>query len=349
MQRDRLRQLLSTALLSSLVAPLAACGGVVIVDPTATADGGTGDARDDAGDGAACAPIVRTDTCNETVTYPCGLPIIVGGSPTGEECAALCAPVAEVTGRPSMSWCYVYGDDAGTARQVNCASCAVGRRPADLLDAPAGDVCDPIAAALADMARIEAASVHAFRRLEDTLAALDAPRELRARARAAARDEIRHARLVTKLARARGTSPARVTLDPDAAKPTAFDLALENAVEGCVHETLGVAYLAHQAQHAADAELRALAEALYEEELDHASLSWDLSSFFDARLDDDQRLRLRAAQERALVDVVHEAARIHPEVRAAFGIPTAQTVARMVEALRGTLFADRAHEVPAAA
>jgi len=359
MTRSRLQALLSTALFAAL-AP--ACGGSVALE-SRTDDGGTDAASDtaidrtdtatnwpDSGprpdskppidtspvDAGPCTPIADNTACNEKVTYPCGLPFAPSSPPTPEECKSLCAPITFMYGASAM-YCYTTASSEGSA-MVYCASCAVGRKPKDLLgcDEPIGE--DPVAMALAEMARIEAASVHAFRRLERSLTELGADRSLRARARRAARDEVAHARSAARLAKKRGARPRPVRLAKGDA-PSTFELALENAVEGCVHETLGVAYLEHQRMHASDPELRAHAAAIYEDELDHAALSWDLLPFFDRHLDDRERAELRRATTRALDDVVDEIGRIDPTVRGALGLPPPQVVASMVGTLRETLFA----------
>lgn len=336
MTRERLHFLLTSALFTAL----SACGGVVL-EKAETTDGGSDAATDSAPPdvGGECKPVVDNSTCNEHVVYPCGLPIVPAStSPTPDECKTLCGPITFTSGMTTPSWCYVTGDDSGPSRTVNCASCAVGRKPADLLEGTpcAGD--DPVAVALAEMARIEAASVHAFRRLEGTLASLGADDALLARVRRAARDEVAHARLVGNLAKERGMKPRRVELDRDHESST-FELALENAVAGCVHETLGVAYLEHQRLHAQDPALAAMAEALYEDELDHAALSWDLVAFFDRHLDGAQKQKLRAARERALSDVVVEMKDLDPRVREALGLPPPAVIAEIVENLRDTLYA----------
>ncbi len=361
MTRARLQLLLSSALFAAL-AP--ACGGSVFSesledtgatdsgrDPadTATAEdsrmvfdsrGDTYIGPDTAVDAGRCTPVPNNTPCSESVTYPCGLPFEPSSTPpTQEECKRFCAPVTFMYGDPGYYYCNLSAASGG-GTMVYCASCAVGRKPGDLLasnDAPcAGE--DPIGTALAEMARIEAASVHAFRRLEQSLTNLGADASLRDRARRAARDEITHARSAARLAKKRGARPRPVRL-AKAPAPTTFELALENAVEGCVHETLGVAYLEHQRTHAADAELRAHAAAIYDDELEHAALSWDLVAFFDRHLDDAQRGELRAATDRALDAVVDELAHIDPLVHAALGLPSREVVARMVSELRTTLFA----------
>lgn len=343
MTHDRLHHLLATALLSALVP---ACGGVV-EDP-GRSDGGSDAAADTGHDGAVdvatdlgvCTPIADNTTCSEKVTYPCGLPIVLAGAtPTTAECKTLCAPIA-FTDPGAPYYCNVYPTTTdGPSRTVSCASCAVGRKPLDLEDDT--DACveeDPVGEALAAMARIEAASVHAFRKLERTLRGLGAPAALVARARRAARDEARHARLVGGLATARGARrrPVRTVRGH---VPTVFELALENAVEGCVHETIGVAYLEHQRVHATTPELRAMAADLHDDELAHAALSWELRAFFDAHLDDTERAELQRARDAALATLPEEMARLHPTVRTTLGLPDAACVARLVEGLKGSLYA----------
>lgn len=354
MMRARLQFLLSSAL-------LAACGGNVAGEPvddsgvedSGVADTVTADAvldtltpsdtmlppdtRTPPPDTGTCTPIPDNTACNEKVSYPCGLPFeLDAGTPSPDECRSLCAPV-KFTYTPPVSYCSVTASGGGSL--VYCSSCAIGRKPSDLLGvAGPCEGEDPVGTALAEMARIEAASVHAFRRLERSLADLGADTHLRARARRAARDEIAHARLAARIAKSRGARPRPVRLAKHV-PPTTFELALENAVAGCVHETLGVAYLEHQRTHATDPELRALADALYEDELDHAALSWDLIAFFDQHLTAEERAELRSATERALDEVVEEIGHVHPEVRSALGLPSRAVVANMVGSLRETLFA----------
>ena len=355
MMRARLQFLLSSAL-------LAACGGNVAGEPlddsgiedSGVSDTLTADTQTDTGtpsdtapydtlippsDTGTCTPIADSTACNEKVTYPCGLPFTIdSGTPSTDDCKRLCAPV-KYSYPSSIIYCSVTPSSSGSL--VYCSSCAVGRKPSDLLASDGEGPCegeDPVGTALAEMARVEAASVHAFRRLERSLTALGADTNLRSRARSAARDEIAHARLSARLAKKRGARPRPVRLSGEATATT-FELALENAVAGCVHETLGVAYLEHQRTHASDPELRALAAALYDDELNHAALSWDLVPFFDQHLSAAERATLRTATDRALNDVVDEIGRVHPIVRDALGLPSRALVATVVESLRATLFA----------
>ena len=71
-----------------------------------------------------------------------------------------------------------------------------------------------LAAFFARSAWLEAASVGAFRRLARELRAHGAPDELIAAAKACALDEIRHARLMARLAKKHGASVPRVVVEP---------------------------------------------------------------------------------------------------------------------------------------
>ena len=87
----------------------------------------------------------------------------------------------------------------------------MGRRPLGHTQ-PRQRGATPLAQTLAEAAHLEAASVIAFARLARDLVRLGAPAGLVARARAAAQDEVRHARSLGHLARQHGAQPAPVTV-----------------------------------------------------------------------------------------------------------------------------------------
>jgi len=145
---------------------------------------------------------------------------------------------------------------------------------------------DPVVSYLARAAHDEAASVHAFAALAQELAALGAPAQLLARILSAARDELRHARAVSRLVADRGgrcRPPQRRPLAPRDAR----ELALENAVEGCVRETWAALLAAHQAEHAADPELRAVMRGIAADEARHAELAWAIDAWLHTQLGPD--------------------------------------------------------------
>jgi hypothetical protein len=161
---------------------------------------------------------------------------------------------------------------------------------------------------LARMAQLEAASVDAFDALHADLARLGAPSALLSAVRAAARDEVRHARMVGSLATRFGAGPCAVSVPP-AAPRSAEELALENAAEGCVKEAFGAAITAVQAERARDPRVRGAMRAIARDELGHAALAWRVARWLESKLDTAARGRVAGARLealRALASSVHD-------------------------------------------
>ena len=89
---------------------------------------------------------------------------------------------------------------------------------------------------LASSAYLEAASVHAFRWMAEEIEAHGLGAELAAWARRAAKEEARHARMMTSLARTLGHPTIPKVEKPAPRLRSLETIALENAVEGCVRE-----------------------------------------------------------------------------------------------------------------
>jgi hypothetical protein len=208
-----------------------------------------------------------------------------------------------------------------------------GRRPdglAPLENAEAGG----LAGLLAKMAWLEAASVPAFAALARDLARHGAPPELVERALEARSDEIMHARLTREAARKHGAMPESPRV-PRAKPRTLFELALENAVEGCVREAFGALVATHQAEHASDPALRAMFAAIAKDETEHAALSLDLAEWIEPQLTDRERDALAAAREDAFAELeralANEPSR---EEMTLGGLPSQTTAKRLLHALR---------------
>lgn len=234
---------------------------------------------------------------------------------------------------------------AGKARRIStrhvveqrpCRMPVKGRRPEGLAPIEphaidgAGD--GALGAYLAEACTMEAASVTSFRRLERELAALGAPRGLRRRASASALDEARHTRLMRRLARRAGAEPKKPRIARIATR-SPLAIALENAVEGCVHETWSALVARFQADHANDGELRAAMEIIARDEARHAALAWDVRAWLDQRLTDDERARVREAYEAALAtlgDAMEDG--LDSGDRRALGLPSAETTRALAAA-----------------
>jgi hypothetical protein len=254
------------------VSPCQGCECSTAVRPIGPTDGGTLD-------GGLALDLCRA-ACPDpgfAVTPPLDLAWIVTG------CAPLdggCPPSAD-------------GGDAGPA----CVQCTVvdcsstGRAPAGLARPRATDAT--LGGFFARTAYLEAASVLAFERLEEELARWNAPRSLRAQARLAARDEVRHARAMRAWAARFGRAVPEVEL-PRFERRSLLAFAEENVREGCVGETWGAAVARWQASQAQHAALRSTLTSIARDEARHAELAWRVARWVDGRLRPSEARRVRA-------------------------------------------------------
>jgi hypothetical protein len=186
-------------------------------------------------------------------------------------------------------------------------SCPVdGRRPAGLErparfapTAPTGGA----GAWLAQAAWLEAASVYAFTHLAPELEAHGAPRGLVLGAIAAARDEVRHTELMTRLALRYGARPPAPVVARPGPRPLA-ELAIENAAEGCVRETWGTVMALWQSRTARDPIARATFVEIARDEARHAALAWAIDRWLQPRLDAETAARVAAARAAAAQELL---------------------------------------------
>lgn len=254
-------------------------------------------------DAAVCEPQLQEivtlydAACQWNIEVPCSAEGGTGdaGAADAASACAVCAPYIDADLANS---CFSTTGAEGV-QTIVCGTCCIGGR------APRGfaprDSRSPSAAGahLARMAQLEAASVDAFHALHADLARARAPRDLLAGVRAAARDEVRHARDVGRAARRFGARVPRARVR--AIEPRSLEqLATENAEQGCVEETFGAAIVAVQARHAEDPTVRRLMRTIAREELRHAALAWDVARWLEGKLDADARDRVRNARLTAL-------------------------------------------------
>ena len=262
------------------------------------------------------------------------IPLSDGGVGTGDmACEELCAQVgggAPCSLKPSAQnspeldevWCEV---------QFLCE----GRRPEGLGSDGALAVGVPALGALfAKMAHLEAASVPAFERLADELAAHGAPERLVRAARRSAGEEVRHARVMEALAVQHGASMPDVTVAPFQSRSLEA-LAIENAVEGCVRETFGALLVQWQARCAQDATVRESLGTIAPDELRHAELSWAIDAWALGRLSVDARARVEAARREAWLALERDAEASHlpGAVARQSGLPSPEVARRLAREL----------------
>lgn len=266
-----------------------------------------------------------------------------------QECAVLCASGIGVVGCGSRDFkgCTPIALTGDGGLEIDCNEgpppdvskpLCTGRRPAGLAAVRVGN--QGLARFLAQSAHLEAASVIAFRRLARELTAHGAPNRLVREAICAARDEVRHARVMARLARRYGSRVPRVEVGPAAIRPL-DQVASENEVEGCVHETYGAAIATWQARTSNVLEIASAMEPIAHDEARHAQLAWDVRAWALPKLSHSARRRVGAAREAA----VH-ALRIAPaaggELVAQAGLPGASVALRLQRALETSLWNARA-------
>jgi hypothetical protein len=104
------------------------------------------------------------------------------------------------------------------------------------------------------------------------------------------------------LGRERGFGLTRGGAGARAARPLC-DIAVENAVEGCVRETYGALAASWQAVKAADPEVRDAMRTIARDEVRHAALSFRLHRWLAPRLGAEDQARIRAEARRAIEDL----------------------------------------------
>ena len=143
--------------------------------------------------------------------------------------------------------------------------------------------------------------------LPTNLARLGAPTELVGASVAAARDEVRHARIMTRLAARHGATPPPIRGRRRAPATRGLAaVARENAVEGCVRETFAALLARRQSLRASNPELRRAFAAIAADETRHAALSWAVARWAESALDDAARAKVERARRAAIQSVRRE-------------------------------------------
>lgn len=228
-------------------------------------------------------------------------------------------------------------EEMSREEQPSDGACA-GRRPQGLRIAAVETPSCASGAYFARCAALEAASVHAFRRLARELRKWGAPRDLCKAALRGAEDEVRHTQVMTRLANRYGASPATIRV-PRLGSRSLFEMARENLVEGCIRETYGALEALWQARHAADPEVRRTLRAIAEDETRHAALSWGVHAWVSKRLTDEERAELRRAALSAVSDLERELSTRHDASLATIaGLPLRDAARPLVRALKDQLW-----------
>jgi hypothetical protein len=119
-----------------------------------------------------------------------------------------------------------------------------------------------------------------------------------------------------------------------------YDIALDNAVEGCVNETFAAACGLWQGEHAQLDTFRRVIAHISDEETEHAALSWDIHAWVMPLLSAAEQAQIRAAQAAAVEHLVADFRQEgDPLLQQAFGLPTRQQAARLFAQLKTSVWA----------
>jgi hypothetical protein len=312
------------------------CGGRSIVEQDPNNDAGWTQLPHDASDDRGIITQPGGCTIKRESPTPCGFDVtIVGdpaacGLPTGggevvdpPGCANLCGQLGQ--------GCVLFTFAGSPTVRCGGGGCT-GRRPQNLTERRLAFL-SPTAEYFSNAAHLEAASVDAFRILHDELVAHGAPQALCRAALRAARDEVRHAAIVGRLALRFGGNVEAPVVSRGGLRDL-FALALENAVEGCVRETWGALQAAWQARWAESAHVRAAYRSIARDEAMHALLGWQVAEWAESKLTRAQRTAVRRARERAFEELLEVLSGEPPEIIVVdAGVPRAREAALLARAL----------------
>ena len=250
---------------------------------------------------------------------------------------AVCSQFCAADGGQTPT-CTPFDDSSGGHVACLYPRPCVGRRPEGMSGENVNG-SDSVGRFLAQTAYLESAAVHAFERLRRELEAHNAPKRLGTAARRAARDEMRHARVTKRLARRAGASVPEVQVERLPVR-SLEEIAVENAIEGCVRETFGAAVAVIQGAQAGDEDVREAMKRIARDETRHAELSWAVAEWIGTQLNAAGRRRVHQARNRAVEALFREAAQEpDPKLRALVGVPKASQAHAVLVALQSSLWA----------
>jgi len=267
--------------------------------------------------------------CKYYVDLSCAGYVPVGGCLLGAaDCLKLCTlntPLFECEyAQPACTIAGRFVAEAGQPLQVQCDVCpGAGRCPERLRRLARGPrTGNAVGEYFARAAYLEEASVHAFDQLERELRAHRAPESLGRAARRSARDEVRHAGAMRRLAALHGGTPRSPRVGRTRIR-SLERVARENVIEGCLRETYGALIATWQAAHATDPVVRRCFARIAVDETRHAALAWAVAEWAQDRLGASARARLARARRRAARRLRGEVAGEPPrEMAALLGLPS---------------------------
>ena len=190
----------------------------------------------------------------------------------------------------------------------------------------------------AHMAAMESAAMTAFDYLAQELEFYAAPHHLIQMAHEAINEEAEHAALARLLTEAYDGANYKIEIKPFQLR-SFFEIALENAVEGCVNETFAAALGYWQQEHAVLETFKQVIAHITEEESKHAALSWEIHEWAFPQLSINEQQQIRQAQLNA-IERLEQTFMVEEEssLRQALGMPDRDQVQALLKQLRTELW-----------
>jgi hypothetical protein len=230
------------------------------------------------------------------------------GQLTEDSCSTLCTEQAGVY-YDYLCSCDYTGSDSDGNHPVTCEAsvCAVeGRGHANISKLTTATGKSELARYFVRAYHAEASSVGAFLQLRAELQFHDVPVDLQQRCLKAAVEEVHHARMMAKLVQDEGCELPELQFG-EFCERSLFELALDNAVEGCIYESFSALKAQYQSTNARDERVLTAMKVIARDETQHAQLAWDIHHHLMSRLTLDEQVQIRQAQREALGNVLTQA------------------------------------------
>jgi hypothetical protein len=183
----------------------------------------------------------------------------------------------------------------------------------------------------------EIGSVGAFLIMREELRKMGAPKNLISQCLTAAQDEIKHARMMHTVCVSLGQKATAPTIDC-VPKRSYFSLAMENAIEGCIHESYAAIQALYQSQHAKTPELRELFTAIATDEIQHAQLSLQIHHWLMSKLTREQQNTILKAQQKSVGQLIEYHTTHEPAAQTSIlGLPDSKSAVKMTQTLFASL------------
>ena len=262
---------------------------------------------------------------------------------SAEECSNICIGALEEAQEyyDYLCSCDYQGLNEQNKDVIVCSyynNCMVeGRAHADVERVHVGHGKTRKGAWLSKATHSEATSVIAFLQLYQELGTHGAPQDLRMRCLQAAQEEKNHMEMLCTHARnERGIFPELKSISTPSR--SLFEIAMENAIEGCVNETYAALQAHHQAIHAHEKSIRETFAQIAHDETKHAELAYHLHAWCMTQLTQDEIAQIHTAQKTAFARLIRYLETQEDDTELiALGIPSAQRASQMVHLLKEKL------------